>query len=263
MCGCAHEGAIVVKDRRNQVSILSLAVLLCSVSVAYASETDELPENPTVAQQTAQGRKQIEKLRADDPLLDWNQEVRAYLSDIVAKLVSASGQAPPCPIEVHISSVARVNAEAMMGGQIVLFERMFDATDNESQLVSIVAHEIAHQLHGDFLVGRRLEKQGKYSYDERLKQEAAADADGARIMYAAGWDPEAMVEIFYRFHKLVLASRHGFGVMGYGDTIEGYYGGHLDDVRRPEAVEKVIATLPAEQGLIKDSPRFRELKEKY
>jgi predicted Zn-dependent protease len=43
------------------------------------------------------------------------------------------------------------NAEAIPGGQIILYERMFDSTDNESQLVAVIAHEIAHELHNDFM----------------------------------------------------------------------------------------------------------------
>src|SRR5580693_796164 len=34
----------------------------------------------------------------------------------------------------------------------VLYEKMFDTTDNEAQLVSVIAHEIGHELHNDFMV---------------------------------------------------------------------------------------------------------------
>jgi predicted Zn-dependent protease len=131
------------------------------------------------------------------------------------KLLVASEQKPLFPIEVHVSSVPINNAEAIPGGQIILYERMFDTTDNESQLVAVIAHEIAHELHNDFMTfwqdykkNRDVDGPGGV-LELSVKIEAAADETGARLMYAAGWDPQGMVELFERFHKFGVMARRG------------------------------------------------------
>jgi len=156
----------------------------------------DLPKDPT-QQQIEAGRKQIEVAREDDPGLDSNAEVHDYFNQIASKLLAASEQKPPFPIEVHVSSVPINNAEAIPGGQIILYERMFDTTDNESQLVAVIAHEIAHELHNDFMTFWRDYKENRDVdgpggvLEQSVKVEAAADETGARLMYTAEWDPDA------------------------------------------------------------------------
>ncbi len=220
----------------------------------------DLPENPSIEQQIEAGRKQIAAERVIDEALDSNREVFEYYNDIVAKLVAGSDQKPAFPISVHVSSTPVQNAFAMPGGQIMLYEKMFDTTDNEAQLVSVIAHEVAHELHNDWMVFWR-----DYKHDvdidgpggvleQSVKFEAAADLTGARLMYNAGWDPNAMVELFQRFHKFGVMARHGR---------PDYYSSHPAEAKRAEPIEALIATLPPKPGLIEDSPRFQELKQKY
>ena len=198
-------------------------------------------------------------IRDDDSGLDSNQEVYDYFNQIVAKLLAASDQKPPYPIEVHVSSVPVENAEAMPGGPIILYERMFDTTDDESQLVSVIAHETAHELHNDFMTFWTDYKTDRALYGtdgviaQSVRIEAAADETGARLMYA-GWDPNGMVELFKRFHKFGVVARSG--APDVRST-------HPDEAMRAKPIEDLIATLPPKEGLIKDSPRFQELKQKY
>ena len=224
------------------------------------SDIADLPETPTIEQQIAAGHKQVGIARGIDNGLDSNREVFDYFNEIAAKLVAASDQKPLFAIKVHVSTFPVVNAHALPGGEIVFYQNMFDTADDESQLVSVIAHEVAHELHNDFMVFWR-----DYKHDadidgpggvleQSVKMEAAADETGARLMYAAGWDPEGMVELFKRFHK--------FGVMARRGRPD-YRSSHPEEAKRPELVEAVIATLPPKEGLIKDSPRFEELKQKY
>jgi predicted Zn-dependent protease len=220
----------------------------------------DLPKDPTPQQQIEAGRKQIDIAREDDPGLDSNAEVHDYFNEIVSKLLASHGQKPLFPIEVHVSSVPINNAEAIPGGQIILYERMFDTTDDESQLVAVIAHEIAHELHNDFMTfwrdykeNRDIDGQGGV-LEQSVKVEAAADETGARLMYAAGWDPQGMVELFERFHK--------FGVMARRGRPD-YRSSHPEEAKRVEPIEALITKLPPKDGLIKTSPRFDELKQKY
>ena len=220
----------------------------------------DLPAEPTVQQQIDAGRKQIAVDREDDPGLDANGEVHDYYNQIVAKLLAASDQKPPFPIEVHVSSVPISNAFAEPGGQIMLYEKMFDDTDTEAQLVSVIAHELAHELHNDFMIvwhdyKQNVDVDGPGGVlEQSVKWEAAADETGARLMYAAGWDPNGMVELFQRFHK--------FGVMARRGRPD-YRSSHPEEAKRAQPIEALIATLPPKQGLVTDSPRFQELKQKY
>ena len=220
----------------------------------------DLPRDPTPQQQIEAGRKQIVVAREDDPGLDSNAEVHDYFNQIASKLLAASEQKPLFPIEIHVSSVPINNAEAIPGGQIIFYERMFDTTDNESQLVAVIAHEIAHELHNDFMTfwqdykeTRDIDGPGGV-LEQSVKVEAAADETGARLMYAAGWAPQGMVELFERFHK--------FGVMARRGRPD-YRSSHPEEAKRAEPIEALIARLPPKDGLIKTSPRFDELKQKY
>ena len=63
-----------------------------------------------------------------------------------------------------------------------------------------------------------------------------------------------MVELLKRFHKFGVVARHG---------APDVRSSHPEEAKRPKLVETVIATLPPKEGLITDSPRFQELKQKY
>jgi len=233
-------------------------VLLGRMLIGY--DIAGLPIDMTPQQQMEAGKKQIEVAREDDPQLDSNAEVHDYFNQIAAKLLTAIPQKPPFPIEVHVSSVPINNAHAMPGGQIIVYERMFDTTDNESQLVAVIAHEIAHELHNDFMTFWRDYKENKDIdgpggvLESSVKLEAAADEEGCRLMYSAGWDPNGMVELFKRFHI--------FGVRARRGTAD-FRSSHPDDAKRTGPIEAMIAKMPPKDGLIKDSPQFDELKQKY
>lgn len=97
------------------LAIVSLAVVLatprtalCHDAVALAGmligwDIADLPATPSIEQQIGAGRKQLAVIRDDDSGLDSNQEVYDYFNQIVAKLLAASDQKPPYPIEVHVS----------------------------------------------------------------------------------------------------------------------------------------------------------------
>jgi predicted Zn-dependent protease len=223
-------------------------------------DIEDLPLEPSIAQQIDAGRKQLAESAQEDSGMDSNREVFEYFNDIAAKLIAASDQKPLFPISIHVSSTPVQNAFALPGGQIMLYEKMFDTTDNEAELVSVIAHEIAHELHNDFMVFWRDYKNDADIdgaggvLEQSVKLEAAADATGAQLMYDAGWDPNGMVELFQRFHK--------FGVMARRGRPD-YRSSHPEEAKRAEPIKKLIATLPPKQGLVDDSPRFQELKQKY
>ena len=219
----------------------------------------DMPDNPSVEQQVAAGKKQIVYLRQEDATLDSDHAVYEYFNSITVRLLEHSDTRPPFPIEVHVSMHPIVNAEALPGGIVVVFRQIFDLADTEGELVAILAHELAHQLHNDFLLFWHAYKTDApvFGSDGVLEisqtAESRADATGARLMYAAGWDPKQMVGQFRH-----LDSR---GVIARGGR-QTTYSTHPKARDRIKAIEGLIATFPPREGVIQDSSRFQELKRK-
>lgn len=160
---------------------------------------------------------------------------------------------------VHVIDADVMNAFALPGGQIVVFTGLIEACDQPEQLAGVLAHEMAHVTlrHGiervgqslglalavDLVFGRvegiatagvelaRLAAANSYSRD----QETAADAEGVRIMHAAGLDPTALASFFEKLKK-----EHG-GLPGALEWIST----HPDHDARIAAVERQAAELPA------------------
>ena len=224
-----------------------LILTLISVAAKSAAQVDDA----TIKREIIGGQHRLAALKNDEASFDSNREMVDYLNDVVAKLLAASGRRAPYPITAHYSSVPVINAQSLPGGPIVVEERMFDLTDTEAQFVAIIAHETAHQLNNDFLnkksdYDREHPHHGNLNmFDVSQWDETRADCDGARLMYDAGWDPQGMIDLFGR------------------SAFPGAVGSHPSSDKRIEAVKAVIAKLPPKPGLIKDSARFRELKQKY
>jgi predicted Zn-dependent protease len=219
----------------------------------------DLPENPTIDQQIAAGKQQLTRLQQEDQTLDRDQEFSAYMKEIVAKLLASQDLKPPYEIEIHVSTTRVLNAYAQAGGQIVFYSDIIEQADTEAQMVAIVSHEMSHELHNDFAFFWTAAKKQQDSYggggllEQSRAIEQRADFEGARMMYKAGWDPKAQIEMMTRLAKLSRVAREGHRV---------FYSTHPDDPDRIAADEKEIAKLPPKAGLIEDSPKFQELKKK-
>jgi beta-barrel assembly-enhancing protease len=223
-------------------------------------DIEDLPANATIEQQIEAGNKQVAAYKEEDLSLDQDRELCEYFGDIEAKLIKNYDKQPPYPIVVHVSTEPIVNAFAAPGGQMLVYGSIFDRVGTESELVAIIAHETAHEYNDDFMKFWRAYKEGKLVYgktgvlEESRAFEARADEDGARMMYAAGWDPRGMVAMLNRFNAMGVIERHGAPT---------FYSTHPRDPERIKAITDLIATFPPKTGLIEDSSRFRELKEKF
>jgi predicted Zn-dependent protease len=146
---------------------------------------------------------------------------QARIDEIVARLTA------PLPTQaytfrVFVADNATVNAFAAPGGYIVVFRGLLDRTGSAEELAGVLAHELQHVLHrhatrallqhvsigvlisalsGDFTgsLGFGLDSArmlAALEYTRGLEEEA--DADGMRMVLAAGIDPAGMQRFFER-----------------------------------------------------------------
>ncbi len=217
-------------------------------------ELADLPLNPTPEEQVTFANKELELIKAREPTLDSKHEMVAYFNDIAHRLLEHSPKQPPYKITVHVSSLPVTNAFASMGGTIVVYERLIDASDSESELVMTLAHEVAHQVNNDALARwRGLKEEHAARYYNAEQRERRADEDALRMMHAAGWDPSGAPD---RYRRMNVRLRQPYAG-GHGPQ-----GSARSDDRLIE-LEEIVESLPPKAGLIKDSQRFRELKSRY
>ena len=242
---------------------LALVVCLASTTAAVTLIS--------VEQEIEIGREANAEVKKEVPALT-DAAVVGYVRDIGRQLAARAG-GPKYPYSVSIANYREINAFALPGGPVWIHRGAIAAAQNESQLASVVAHEVAHiaQRHAAdqltksmvangllTLLGAVLGNEGgartaqvaarfiaggymlKFSRDD----EREADRVGVQIMRRAGWDGRGMVE-FLR----VLRERHG---------------------RDPSNVEVFLSTHPSPGDRIsdlnppaggrRDSARFQQIR---
>jgi beta-barrel assembly-enhancing protease len=207
----------------------------------------------SVQQEIAVGKQANAQFRLETPELTDPATVR-YVRDLTRRL-SRVATGPKYPYSVGIANTRAINAVALPGGPIWIHRGVLEHATNESQVVSVLAHEIAHiasrhaasqlttiamtkwslnflgsllgntggaggaQVAAEFLAnGAALQ----FSREE----EREADRVGLALMSRAGWDGRGMVEMFE-----ILKKTSG---------------------RDPSAVEAFFSTHPSPQARIKE-----------
>ena len=158
-----------------------------------------------------------------------DQRLQDYIASIGKRLASRR-LADNYPYSFKLINAKKVNAFALPGGPVFVFSGLVDFADNEAQIAGVLSHEISHVAlrHGTnqlsktqlfqlpaLLAGaalgsgtlRQIVDAGwglglnglflRYSRDD----ESQADALGARIMAAAGYDPVEMARFFERLEN--------------------------------------------------------------
>jgi predicted Zn-dependent protease len=177
----------------------------------------------SVEQEIAVGKEANAQLRKQTPEFTDPSTVR-YVRDLTRRL-SRVANGPKYPYSVVIADTREINALALPGGPIWIHRGVLEQATNESQVASVLAHEIAHianrhaatqltmvamtkwslnflgsllgnaggaggaQVAAEFLAsGTAL----KFSRED----EREADRAGVELMSRAGWDGRGMVEMF-------------------------------------------------------------------
>ncbi|OCG13893.1 hypothetical protein A9G24_07240 [Gilliamella sp. App6-5] len=144
---------------------LSTSLLLQNTSIVYADNIN-LPDIGTAAattlsigQEMEMGDYYMRMLRAGAPIIN-DPVLNQYINDLGNKLVAKS-ESVKTPFHFYIMKSDVLNAFAFFGGNVVIHSRLILDTDNESQLASVMAHEIGHvtQRH----LARAMENQNRNS----------------------------------------------------------------------------------------------------
>ncbi|MGG6241036.1 M48 family metallopeptidase [Nodosilinea sp. AN01ver1] len=142
-----------------------------------------------------------------------NRQVQQYVDRLGQRLVAAS-DSRDIPFTFQVVSSNEVNAFATPGGFVYVTTGLLQEADNEAQLASVLAHEIAHinERHSIQALRRAVLAQGiaetagvdmntlaqvgyqlAFELPRSRDYEYAADASGLQILQAAGYSPQAFV----------------------------------------------------------------------
>ena len=198
-------------------------------------------------------------LPADDPSV---QRVRG----IAKRIVRAAGIRPlqreinlqlagyRFEWEANVISDPRINAFCLPGGKIAVYTGILPVAQNDDQLATVMAHEIAHALahHSNERVTRRESGGVNVLLDKAFdrRQESEADHIGVFLMTFAGYQPEEAVRFWVNMQRATQG----------GARIPEFLSDHPSDERRiqnmKEWVPKALAGKKAfDEGRIAPSAR--------
>ncbi|MDE3207297.1 MAG: M48 family metallopeptidase [Pseudomonadota bacterium] len=220
---------------RRLIVGLSLFFWLCQV---YASALPSLGESsdsdlsPIMQQSIA---RQIKMQLQSDPSYFPDSEITDYLNRIEARL-SAHSTAPQMHIHVFVIKSSVINADAMPGQLIGVNTALISATDTESELAAVLAHETSHITQHHFsrsinenkkngyltlaglalsifaayfnpeMAGAGLTATGAGNIQAQIsdsrEHEEEADRIGFDTLVAAGFDPHGMADFFKKLQNM-------------------------------------------------------------
>jgi predicted Zn-dependent protease len=230
------------------------------------------------------GESIVRDMRRDPQFID-DPEVSEYLGSLGARLTEVMTGARQ-DFEFFGVRDASINAFALPGGFVGVHTGLMNAADSESELASVLAHEIGHvtQRHIARMLGQQKQMQipvlaalaaaillGRSRPDLASGASAAAqagavsaqlaysrdferDADrvGLQALAAAGYDPRAMAAFFEKMQRSQRVSDDG--------TLPGYLRTHPVTTERIADAQNKVAGLPYKQHL--DSPEFHLVRAK-
>ena len=221
--------------RKNMRYCLLLAPATLSYLAAtpgYATDYDQLPDLGSSAATIISAREEqmvgddfIRRARQHLPFIS-DPELLIYINEVGHRIAEASNH-PEQSFNFYLIEDSNINAFAVPGGHIAVHTGLILEAENEDQLASVLAHEVAHvtQHH----IARGIEKskgstlktlatviaaaalggqaaqaaliyanasaiEKQLSYGREFEREA--DAIGIRSLYAAGYSPDEMPGFF-------------------------------------------------------------------
>jgi predicted Zn-dependent protease len=206
------------------VTFLLLFLGACATSPLGRDQLILFPD-----EQVAQmGVTAFQELKQNTPV-SRDSDVNAYVSCVASALTTVVDQGAPSrqQWEVNVFADDQVNAFALPGGKIGVYEGLLSVAENQDQLATVVAHEIAHVLarHSNERISTQYATSTGLELASVLggqstpvkqtlfgllglgaqvgvllpfsrKQETEADLLGLELMAKAGFDPEQSVQLW-------------------------------------------------------------------
>lgn len=133
----------------KKLTQLLLLASCFSVTLPVYADNVKLPEIGTAAASTLSIGQEIEMgdyytrmLRASAPIMN-DPVLNQYINNLGRKLV-AGADSVQTPFHFYIMRSSVMNAFAYFGGNVVIHSQLILDTDTESQLASVMSHEIGH-----------------------------------------------------------------------------------------------------------------------
>jgi predicted Zn-dependent protease len=230
------------------------------------------------------GESIMRDIRRDPSYID-DPEVAEYLGGVGARLTQETAGARH-DFEFFALRDPAINAFALPGGFVGVHSGLLVATDTESELASVLGHEIAHvtQRHIARMIGQQQQMQipvlaaiaaaillgrtrpdlaagataavqaGAVSSQLAFSRDYEREADrvGLQALAGAGFDPSAMAAFFDKLQRAARISDDG--------TMPGYLRTHPMTGDRIADAQNRAASLPYKQHL--DTPEFQLVRAK-
>lgn len=261
-----HLGAVDTKVRSHRrrkragIAVAALLVAGCALLFWYtpdilAATATSLPTSldAQIGDATMDDLEASIGPRMDDPI------IQAFLDRTIARLEPHASERD-FDFRIHAVDSEEVNAFALPGGQMVVMRGLLAEAGDPEEVAGVLAHEMAHvtERHGiksaahgagrwlalTILIGDDSAWLGlageaaAYANGSAYSREAEseADAEGVRLMAAAGLDPAALARFFER-----LKQRSGSELSGVANWLSS----HPEHDARIAHVSEVAAEVPA------------------
>ncbi|HET6465392.1 MAG TPA: M48 family metalloprotease [Nitrospiria bacterium] len=251
--------------------LLSLSIALASCATPPTRPTHRAP--PETEQQAPPDRgKELGKQFVAEARKQYHfvkdQEVVDAVNRVGRRIVTAAGGDPE-GFHFFVVKESSLNAFAIPGGYIFVFDELLTKLDSEDELAGVLGHETGHVMHNHFFkndnvvnamtlatIAAILLSRGQAATTsiamaaneaEQLhfsrENEEEADASGMQYLKQAGYDPKGMLDFFQTL--LAFEKINGYEIPAYMEThpeLESRV--HLAELRLNRPVDHVLPPPP-------------------
>lgn len=256
--------------RRGVMRALGIASLL-AVCALWSGCAAFMMSPESEVEYGKQVQFEIEKqaVMVNDPL------IVNYVRTVGARVLANAPQKAAVPTQFHVIKNDEINAFAIPGGNIYVHTGLLNAANDEAELASVLSHEYGHVVfrHGaqhqsraagfgvveQLVLGENSGSAAKLAADllgqvglQKFSRQDELEADSVAVptLYAANYDPQAMVTFFQTLKQK------------YGDSSGAvtFLNSHPATGERIDRVQKQIATMPPKENLVRPVNDLRKVQ---
>lgn len=198
--------------RSSSRATVLLALRLCVLMLGALAVAHPAPGRSLFSaapSEAARSRITAARIESEWPLLGPG-EVVSYVQAVgerLAKAASARYGPPAHPWRFKVVRDRAVTAFAIGGGRIYVSDGALDASQDDAEFATLLAHEMGHQIEGHFQApettasgadGRNDLPMGSLNLTVDPANEQAADEISIELLRAAGYDPHAALRVAER-----------------------------------------------------------------